>query len=380
MLSKPIINLPPIFIRHFLFLLCLFFSSQSFAEEGDTLRVGIKPSEPWVIYDANQAEAQRVPVGFSIDLWNEIANKMGVTTEWVYYDSTKALVDGAEAKAIDVGIAAITLTSGREKQVDFSNSMYETGLQIMVSGKNNESNPLSVLFKELGKLVSWQVLLGLAVMLFITANLRLWADRYSQAYFFTQESYSKGLQESLWWGITMLVTWETPHSRGVSRIIDLSWHFMGLIALSIMTAIVTAALTSQAISGNIQSEKDLPNKRVAAVATDAPRHYLEKIDADVVPVDSLQAGIQLLLEEKVDALVHDGPRLSYLADKMNKQASQKLLMVLPAVFNPQNYGLVFNQDSNLRESVNKNLLYLRETDSLDVSFHESLKQKWIPSN
>jgi polar amino acid transport system substrate-binding protein len=178
----------------------------------------------------------------------------------------------------------------------------------------------------------------------------------------------------------MLVTWETPKSRGLARIIDLSWHFMGLIGLSIMTAIVTAALTSQAISGSIQSEKDLPNKRVAAVATDAPRHYLEKIEADVVPVKNLQEGMQLLLNEEVDALVHDGPRLSYLSDKANAKAHKKVLMVLPSVFNQQNYGIVFPQDSVLRESINKALLRLRENNGSDISFHKSLKNKWIPAD
>jgi len=362
----------------FLLFLALFSHSASYAEE--VIRVGIKPSEPWVMYDASAPEAQRVPQGFSVDLWNEIAQNLGVKTQWVYHDSTAALVNSADKQKIDVGIAAITLTSEREKQVDFSNSMYETGLQIMVSAKNSETNPLSVLFKELKKLVSWQALVGIITMLFITANLRLWVDRYTRTNFFPQTSYRQGIHETLWWGITMLVTWETPKSRGLARVIDLSWHFMGLIGLSIMTAIVTAALTSQAISGNIQSEKDLPNKRVAAVATDAPRHYLEKIDADVIPVKNLQAGIQLLLDEQVDALVHDGPRLSYLADKANSQSNRRLLMVLPAVFNPQNYGLVFPPNSQLRESVNKALLRLRESNGLDISFHEGLKNKWIPDN
>jgi ABC-type amino acid transport substrate-binding protein len=250
----------------------------------------------------------------------------------------------------------------------------------MVSAKNNSSNPLSVLMKELQKLLSWQVLIGLLIMLVITAHLRLWVDRYTHTHFFPQQSYRSGIYETLWWGITMLVTWETPKSRGLARIIDLSWHFMGLIGLSIMTAIVTAALTSQAISGSIQSEKDLPNKRVAAVATDAPRHYLEKIEADVVPVKNLQEGMQLLLNEEVDALVHDGPRLSYLSDKANAKAHKKVLMVLPSVFNQQNYGIVFPQDSVLRESINKALLRLRENNGSDISFHKSLKNKWIPAD
>ncbi len=195
---------------------------------------------------------------------------------------------------------------------------------------------------------------------------------------FFPRGYFKGIYETLWWGITMLVTWETPQSKGLARVIDLSWHLIGLIAMSIMTAVVTAALTSQAIVGNIQSEKDLPNKRVAAVATDAPRQYLEAIGANVVPVKSIEEGMKLLREKNVEALVHDGPRLSYLAGKINKKEKKSIFYVLPAIFNAQNYGIVFPQKSPLREPINKILLQLRESTGLEDSFHETLRKKWIP--
>jgi len=34
-------------------------------------------------------------------------------------------------------------------------------------------------------------------------------------------------------GVTMLVTWETPESKGIARVIDLFWHIVGIIAISI---------------------------------------------------------------------------------------------------------------------------------------------------
>ena len=214
-------------------------------------------------------------------------------------------------------------------------------------------------------------------MLIITTHIRLLVDRVSGDNFFPR-GYFKGIYETLWWGITMLVTWETPQSKGLARAIDLSWHLIGLIAMSIMTAVVTAALTSQAIVGSIQSEKDLPSKRVAAVATDAPRKYLQTIGADVVPVKTIEEGMKLLREQKVEALVHDGPRLSYLAGKINKKEQKNIFYVVPAVFNAQNYGIVFPHNSPLREAVNKVLLRLRESNGLEDSFHETLRKKWIP--
>ena len=361
-------------------LLIAFFSLPSSAEESsedEPLKVAIKPSEPWVMYDKDLPESERKPIGFSIDLWNEIARSLGRETEWVYHKTTPDVINATEDSEVDLGIAAITISSEREKRVDFSNSMYETGLQIMVSGANSSSNPLSVLATELKKLLSWTVLGWLLVMLLISSHIRLLVDRISTDNFFPR-GYFKGIYEVLWWGITMLVTWETPQSKGLARAIDLSWHLIGLIAMSIMTAVVTAALTSQAIVGSIQSEKDLPGKRVAAVASDAPRQYLEKIGADVVAVKSIEAGMKLLREDKVEALVHDGPRLSYLAGKTNKAEKKTIFLVLPAVFNAQNYGIVLPHDSPLREVINKTLLRLRETTGLEDSFHEVLRKKWVP--
>ncbi|MCK5814254.1 MAG: transporter substrate-binding domain-containing protein [Cocleimonas sp.] len=361
-------------------LVIAFLTLPSNAEESsmdESLKVAIKPSEPWVMYDENLPESERNPIGFSIDLWNEIASSLGRETEWVYQKTTPDVINITEDGEVDLGIAAITISSEREKRVDFSNSMYETGLQIMVSSANSNNNPLFVLMDELKKLLTWTVLGWLVVMLVVSSHIRLLVDRISTDNFFPR-GYFKAIYEVLWWGITMLVTWETPQSKGLARAIDLSWHLIGLIAMSIMTAVVTAALTSQAIVGSIQSEKDLPGKRVAAVATDAPRKYLNKIGADVVPVKSIEEGMKLLREDKVEALVHDGPRLSYLAGKINKAEKKSIFLVIPAVFNAQNYGIVLPHDSPLREAINKTLLRLRETTGLKDSFHETLRKKWIP--
>lgn len=347
------------------------------ASAAETLRVGVKPSEPWVMYDPALPVAERHPTGFSIELWQALAEKLGAQTEWVYFDTTKELVDAAAAAKIDAGIAAITVTAQREQQVDFSNSMYELGLQIMVAPAFQQSNPFLVMLGELGRLFSWQTLLAFIVLLFITANLRLWVDRHSTLPPSFPAGYVAGVREALWWGVTMLLTWETPHSRGLARIIDLMWHLTGLILLSILTAVVTSALTAQAVNGAIRSEKDLPGKRVVAVATDAPRLWLEQNGITVTPVESIQEGMERVRQGKADALVHDGPRLKYLANQINQEAGQTVLAVVPASFNPQSYAIAFPDGSPLREQANRVLLQLRESQQGTPSLHEELRAKWI---
>ena len=146
---------PPLMLTAFI--CCLLLTTISSAKEDAPdapLKIGIKPSEPWVMYDKLLPESERQPIGFSIDLWNKLAESLGVKTEWVYHDTTPAVINSAYESKVDLGIAAITVSSEREKRVDFSNSMYETGLQIMVSAENNETNPLNILLIELKKIIN----------------------------------------------------------------------------------------------------------------------------------------------------------------------------------------------------------------------------------
>ena len=345
--------------------------------QSETLKIGIKPSEPWVMYDQNISEEKRKPIGFSIDLWNKIASDLHVKTQWVYFDSVTDLIEATKKAEVNASISAVTITSAREREIDFSNSMYELGLQVMVDAEKSSSSVLELMAKEIKKMMNFETTLMFLLFLLVTIHLRWLVDKRDEKSDLFSKNYLTGISDAFWWGITMLITWETPPSKGVARVIDLMWHIVGILAVSILTAIVTSALTAQAIGGSIRSEKDLVGKYVAAVATDAPRQYVEKIGANVIPVKTLEEGIALLREGRVEALVHDGPRLVYLANQYNKKEKKKVLVVAPFTFNPQNYGIVFPPKSELREDVDRVLLKLREANGLEKSFHQELKDKWL---
>ena len=348
--------------------------------QSETLKIGIKPSEPWVMYDQNVSEENRKPVGFSIDLWNKIASELKVETQWVYFDSVNSLIKATKAGEVNASIAAVTITSAREREIDFSNSMYELGLQVMVDAEKSSSSVLELMAKEIKKMMNLETMLMFLLFLLVTIHLRWFVDKRDEKSDLFSKNYLTGIIDAFWWGITMLITWETPPSKGVARVIDLMWHIVGILAVSILTAIVTSALTAQAIGGSIRSEKDLAGKYVAAVATDAPRQYVEKIGANVIPVKTLEEGIALLRKGKVEALVHDGPRLVYLANQYNKKEKKKVLVVAPFTFNPQNYGIVFPPKSELKEDADRALLKLREANGLEKSFHQELQDKWLKNN
>jgi len=91
-----------------------------------TIRVAVKPIEPFVITrDGNLT-------GFSIDLWEDVARELGAETEYVVVSTVPEILEAVSAAKVDAGIAAITITSDREKVVDFSHAFYRSGLRIAV--------------------------------------------------------------------------------------------------------------------------------------------------------------------------------------------------------------------------------------------------------
>jgi len=348
----------------------------SFLNAKESLKVAIKPSEPWVMI-----EQAKEPYGFSIDLIKQIAHDMNRSIEWVYLDSVPNLVASVQQRKADLGISAITINSKREEVVDFSHSMYELGLQIMIASKDVHLSPFDTLSEQVTKLFTLEGFFYFLGIIFVMINIRWYLNIHSKKeQLIFSENYLQGIYESFWWALTMLITWEAPKSKGVSRILDLSWHMMGLLGFSLLTAMVTSSLTAKAVGGSIKNEKDLIGKYVAAVATDAPREYLENLGANVVAVKSLEEGMELLRKGEVKALVHDGPRLIYLANKHNKKVQKTELLVLPHIFNHQNYGIVFPENSPIREEVNRILLKLRTPQGIDESYYQKLNDKWFKSN
>jgi ABC-type proline/glycine betaine transport system substrate-binding protein len=90
------------------------------------LRVVTQRSEPFVSYQ------DRGYTGFSIELWEKIANQIEREYEIYAVDTIAKLLDDVKRGAADVAISGIGITSQRELNLDFSHAYYESGLQIMV--------------------------------------------------------------------------------------------------------------------------------------------------------------------------------------------------------------------------------------------------------
>lgn len=75
--------------------------------------------------------------GFDVDLWAEIAKRIGVEYELKPMDFN-GLIPGLTTGNLDAALAAIFVKSSREKVIDFSHPYFRAGLKMMVPANNTD--------------------------------------------------------------------------------------------------------------------------------------------------------------------------------------------------------------------------------------------------
>ena len=99
--------------------------------KGMTLKVGVSNDmSPFSYYDSEQKKV----VGFDIDLLDKISEYLGFEYK-IYPLSMKQIEEKLKDKEIDLAIAGISITDERQKDYAFTDTYYETYLQIVVNQK-----------------------------------------------------------------------------------------------------------------------------------------------------------------------------------------------------------------------------------------------------
>src|ERR1051325_1499154 len=89
-----------------------------------TLRVATRIVRPFVF------EQQGQLTGFSIELWQEISRELDAKSKFNVEPSVNDILEAVKSNQADLGIAAISITAERERDWDFSQPMFDAGLQI----------------------------------------------------------------------------------------------------------------------------------------------------------------------------------------------------------------------------------------------------------
>jgi polar amino acid transport system substrate-binding protein len=309
--------------------------------------------------------------GFSIELWNKIAERLNLKFKYHAAPNVGALLEDVRAGKADMGVAAISIVSKREAEFDFSQPILNAGLQIMVRGRGQDAdaNPLwdllALLFSP--AILVW---LGIAALLIvIPAHIVWFLERRHKDGIIPTDSYYPGIFYAMYWAASTLATQaEQAPKHWLARIVTVLWMFIGVVFVAFYTAQLAATITVQRIESGINGPDDLPGKTVATTRGSTAASAARALRAEVMEVERIEDAYKALIDKQADAVVFDAPVLLFYAAKEGKGRVQ----MVGAPFRKEDYGIVFPRNHPLRKQVNVVLLGLREDGT-----YQQLYDKWF---
>jgi len=324
----------------------------------DPLQVSTVTRAPFSMIEDGRA------AGFSVDLVSAIAERLGRSFDLVRYEPFAEMLSSVAEGQADLAIANISITAERERQMDFSQPIFEAGLQIMVPLSSQRQASV------------WQALLSVDILIAIAiafvvllgGGMLMWVfERRAQPYF--DRSVSEAWFPSFWWALNLVVNggFEERVPRTVfGRMFGVLLVISSLFVVSVFVAKITSVMTVTAIQGAVNSVNDLYGQRVATIEGSTAARFLERREIDYLNYPGLQEMLHDFETGKIAAVVFDAPVLSYY---VRHNGAEFGAMAGP-VFRRENYGIAFPSGSPLVEEVNRVLLELREDGTYDAIYRD----------
>ncbi len=323
-------------------------------EPGEALRVGTKEAPPFSMKEADGSWR-----GISIELWEELATRLGYATTYQEV-ALDRLTEGVADGALDVSVAALTITPEREQVIDFTHPFHTSGLGIAVSTAATPGWKAI-----LGRVLSGPFALAVLTLagILALAGFVLWLfERKRNAEQFGG-STSQGLGNAFWWSAVTMTTVgygdKAPVTLG-GRLVGLVWMFASIILIAGLTGSIASALTVSHFEGSIQGPQDLAGKRVGTVPGSTSELYLQTRGIRRTSFETPREALLALAAGDVDAVVYDHPLLVWLSG--HDDALMGRIEVLPTTFQRQDYALAIPQNVPRREEVNRVLLEILRSD------------------
>ena len=318
---------------------------------GSTIRVGIKPLDPFVSRAGDQYR------GFSIELWNEIARRNSWQTTYVWHDSLPPLLADVQNSAVDVGIAGITITKDREQVLDFSYPMFSAGLEVMTTplGDSSWTDEL----RSFATAGVGRYLLALLASFVIAGHL-VWLSTRRRTGLGYLAGVGMGIYQAAGLGLVGDYGVAAP-MRPWGRAAAVVWTIVGISFVSLFTAALASELTAQRIQSSITGVHDLAGVKVATVTGSTAEAYLNAHEIGFIGLPNIEDAYRQLDAGDVAAIVFDAPVLQHHI----KATGTSNEVLVGGIFARENYGIALPTASPLRKKINETLLDITADGTYD---------------
>ncbi len=326
---------------------------QSSSEGIAPLRVATKHIPPFAIKNADGSWT-----GISIELWKHLTDELNLEYDFQELTLEQAL-DGLEKGELDAAVAAVSVTSERHARVEFCHPHFSTGLGIAVSARER-TNPWAILRRIVSGRLTIFALTSFCIV--VVCGILFWFFERSRNENMFGGKRRQGIGMGMWWATIVLFGHKgvMPAST-MGKLLAACAMLASLLLLSIFTGVITSVLTVQQLDTGIARAADLHHVRVATVASSTSEDYLRQRRIAFRLYESPDAAMNAVDANEADAIVYDVALLKYLAS----QEFANRIDVLPVSFNLQEYAIALAPESELRKTLNEELLRYRESDAWD---------------
>ncbi|XP_050257632.1 glutamate receptor 3.6-like isoform X1 [Quercus robur] len=349
----------------------------AFPKNGRKLRIGV-PTRVSFREFVSQVEGTDIFKGYCIDVFTTALSLLPYAVPYKLVpfgdgrnnSSRTELVRLITTGAFDAAIGDISITTDRTRMVDFTQPYVESGLVVVASVKELNSNAWAF-FRPFTPMM-WLV----TTISFLVVGAVVWfLERRNNEEF--QGTPKKQFSTVLWFSFsTMFYAQMVKTERNPSRIVLLIWLFVVLIINASYTASLASILTLQQLSSPIKGIKTLINSNdpIGYQQGSYARSYLvEELgihESRLVPLNSA--------EDYAKAL-KDGPQRGGVVAVVDDRAYVELFLSTRCEFSIEGqefikagWGFAFPRDSPLAIDMSTAILKLSENGDL-----QRIHDKWL---
>lgn len=300
--------------------------------------------------------------GFAADVWNEVARRLDLQTQFVPEKDVRTLLSDTAAGRIDILLGPLAVTESREKQVDFTHPLITSGMRIAVleKGQGEWFEPLLVLLsKEMLAVVA-----GVVGLVIVTAHLLWFVERLRNSQAFPT-GYREGVWEAIWWSVSTVMTGgceDKPINTTAGRIIASIWMVGGITLVATLTGSIAATLTAERITGTIHGPLDLAGRTIGVMSEAVSAQSVRSRGGSVIAYPKLSDALDAAASGEVEAVVHE----NHLLQATITRPEHSGFRLVGPVFDPYDFSMAVPPGSPLRERLATTILAMREDGTLDA--------------
>ncbi len=335
--------------------------AQTAPSASGTLTVGVFVNPPFAM------KAGDGYTGMAIDLWQALAEQLGVTYEYRPIANIRDLINATDAGDIDVAVTNLTITQGRAERVDFTQPWFDAGLRVMINDASGASftQVLGGLY-ESGFLKAYAWLA--AVIIAATLILTLFDRRFDRNF---PPRWRDGVAESFYTVMSVTTSGRPPARKNLfgwmGRIWQALWLICGIAVFAYITSTVTSVMTTLSLSNQIAGVDDLHGKLTGVLTGGTSEEFARDFGLETIGFDNIDAAAAALTNRDISAIVGDAPVLEYYVYTHPDMP----LDVVGRIFEPDKYGFALPRGSALTRPLTVKLLGAHEAglvEELDAKY------------